>query len=209
MTSPARFASNGKNAQNSTGPTSVEGKAVTRFNAMKHGLDAASLVIPGEDPAELATLAADFHREYAPEGAIETELVEIIIRSTWFQHRYARLEARLFEIILNQMEDPATATIAGAYYHDAAGCNVMGKLFRRQQAAKRDFDKALADLRRLQKARVALEMFQSTTAPALARAPVPVPVPVPKPAVQPPDLPYPKNGSGKCWVGSEPLSWRL
>src|SRR6478672_9792642 len=104
MASPAQFNANGMNAQKSHGPTSVEGKAVTRFNAMKHGLDAASLVIPGEDPAELARLAADFHREYAPEGAIETELVEIIIRSTWFQHRYARLEAQLFETIFKKLD---------------------------------------------------------------------------------------------------------
>src|SRR6185369_11685710 len=97
MASPAIYK---MNARNSTGPRSVEGKAVTRFNAMKHGLDAASLVIPGEDPAELARLAEDFHREYAPQGAVETELVEIITRSTWFQHRYARLEAQLFETII-------------------------------------------------------------------------------------------------------------
>jgi len=51
MASLARTAINQNNSQNSTGPTSVAGKAVSRFNAMKHGLDAAALVIPGEDPA--------------------------------------------------------------------------------------------------------------------------------------------------------------
>ena len=201
MASPAKCITNQRNAQFSTGPSSVEGKAVARFNALKHGLDAASLVIPGEDPAELAQLAEDFHRSYAPHGPVETELVEIIIRSTWFQHRYARLEARLFDTILSRMDDSGSATLADAYYYDAAGANAFGKLFRRQNAARRDFEKALTELRRLQKVRVAMEMLQ----------PLPPPQPAvrPAPAALPSAGPHPKPVPGEPWVGSEPLSWRL
>ena len=200
MASPARIAINQKNAQNSTGPTSVEGKAVTRFNAMKHGLDAASLVIPGENPAELAQLAQDFHHELAPQGAIENELVETIVRATWLQHRYARLEAQLFDTILGRMDDPATATLAAAFEKDAAGPNVMGKLFRRQQAARRDFDKALAYLQRLRKLRMSEEQSHAA-APASA--------PAPKEVAQPAPARHPKPIPGQPWLGSEPLSWRL
>jgi hypothetical protein len=170
---------NRMNAQNSTGPRSVEGKAVTRFNAMKHGLDAASLVIPGEDPAGLAQLAGDFHQEYAPQGPVETELVEVLIRSTWLRHRYVRIEAQVYETIFKKLDDPS-ATMGDAFHYDASGANVLGKLFRRQTAATRDFNKALADLRRLQDARLELEMFQ----PPL-RPPAPVEVPVPLPAAPP------------------------
>jgi hypothetical protein len=194
MASPA---TNRMNARNSTGPRSVEGKAVTRFNAMKHGLDAASLVIPGEDPAEFAQLSADFRREYAPQGAPETELVETIIRSVWFQHRYFRLEAQIYEAIISRMENPETATIGEAFYQDAAGPNVLGKLFRRQQAAQRDFNRALAELRRLQNDRAELEMFQ------------PSPMPCPPPTVQPVDGPRSKPVPAELWVGSEPPSCRL
>ena len=202
MASPVRIAINQKNAQNSTGPTSVEGKAVTRFNAMKHGLDAASLVIPGEDPAELAQLAHDFHREFAPQGAIENELVETVVRATWLQHRYARLEAQLFDTILSRMDDPATATLAAAFEKDAAGPNVMGKLFRRQQAARRDFDKALALLQRLRKLRLSEEASHAAAAAS-------TPAPAPKPVAQPAPARHPKPIPGQPWVGSEPLSWRL
>ena len=196
MASVARTAINQGNSQHSTGPTSVAGKAVSRFNAMKHGLDAASLVIPGEDPAELAQLAADFHREFAPTGAVETELVEIIVRSTWLQHRYTRLEAQLFDTLLAQMDDPATATHAAAFIKDAAGPNVMGKLFRRQQAARRDFDKALAEIQRIRKLRAEFEVMA-------AIAPPPVAVPAPGP------LPTPQPRPGEPWLRSEPLSRRL
>ena len=167
MASPA---TNRMNAQNSTGPRSVEGKAVTRFNALRHGLDAFSLVIPGEDPAEFAELSCDLHNEYMPETAIEVELVETLTRSTWFQHRYARIEAQLFDTIFKKLDDP-NATMADVFYHDAAGPNVMGKLFRRQQAARRDFDKALTELRRIQRDRVAAQMLRAAAAkPAPARS---------------------------------------
>jgi hypothetical protein len=194
MASPAHI--NRSNAQNSTGPTSFAGKAVTRFNALSHGMDAASLVIPGEDPDELSDLAAELHGEYDPQGAVEAELVETLVRSTWFQHRYARIEAQLFATILRKMDDPG-ATVADAFYHDAAGPNVLGKLFRRQRAAQRDFDKALAELRRIQKLRIELE--------ALQPAPPPPSKSVPPPAAGP----HPKPIPGQRWVGSEPPSWRL
>ena len=156
MASPAI---NKINAQNSTGPRSVEGKAVTRFNAMKHGLDAASLVIPGEDPAELVKRAEDYYRLYDPQGAVETDLVEILLRSGWFQIRYARLEAQIYQSLFKKLDDP-NATIGDVYLYDASAGNVLDKLFRRQVAAARDFNKALAELRRVQKDRREQEMLQ-------------------------------------------------
>jgi hypothetical protein len=50
MATPAQIAANRANAQKSTGPRTAEGKAASRLNALKHGLDAESLIIPGEDP---------------------------------------------------------------------------------------------------------------------------------------------------------------
>jgi hypothetical protein len=60
MATLAQITANRANAQRSTGPRSAEGKSASRFNALKHGIDAASVIIPGEDPAvydSLATLA--------------------------------------------------------------------------------------------------------------------------------------------------------
>ena len=131
MASPAI---NKINAQNSTGPRSVEGKAVSRFNAMRHGLDAASLVIPGEDPAELAQLAGEFHPEYDPQGPVETELVEILVRSTWLRHRYFRVEAQVYESIFKKLDDPK-ATVGDALLLRRLRPQSPGKLFRRQSAA--------------------------------------------------------------------------
>src|ERR1039457_566639 len=67
MATPAQITANRANAQKSTGPRSVEGKSASRFNALKHGIDAASIVIPGEDPADYDSLAAAYHRAFRPE----------------------------------------------------------------------------------------------------------------------------------------------
>ena len=66
------------------------------------------------------------------------------------------------------MDDPE-ATLGDAFLYDASGPDVLGKLFRRQSAAQRDFNKALADLRRLQEARTELEMFQARCPAAAPR----------------------------------------
>ena len=66
MATPAQITANRANAQKSTGPRSVEGKSASRFNALKHGIDAASIVIPGEDPADYDALVAQYHRSTSP-----------------------------------------------------------------------------------------------------------------------------------------------
>jgi hypothetical protein len=57
----AQIDANRLNAENCTGPRSAEGKAVSRFNALKSGLGAHSLIIPGEDPAALEALTSGYH----------------------------------------------------------------------------------------------------------------------------------------------------
>jgi hypothetical protein len=66
MATPAQIAANRANALKSTGPRTAEGRAASRFNAIKHALDAESLVIPGEDSAEFEAFAAGYHDEFRP-----------------------------------------------------------------------------------------------------------------------------------------------
>jgi hypothetical protein len=66
MATVAQIEANRLNAQKSTGPISPEGKAAVRFNALKHGADARSLTIPGEDPAARADLETEYYQQFQP-----------------------------------------------------------------------------------------------------------------------------------------------
>src|SRR5438034_1241699 len=57
MATQAQITANRANALKSTGPRSPEGKSASRFNALKHGLDADSLVLARRE-AETADEAA-------------------------------------------------------------------------------------------------------------------------------------------------------
>ena len=90
MATVAQIQANRLNALRSTGPRSGAGKAASRFNALKSGVDARSLVIPGEDPAELEALTLDYRQTLRPVGPLEDFLVETLVAADWNRRRYAR-----------------------------------------------------------------------------------------------------------------------
>ncbi len=74
--SEARIAANRLNSQKSTGPRSVEGKAQSRQNALKHGLTAKQLVLPTEDAAALEARREEWFDAYQPDGPAQKLLLE-------------------------------------------------------------------------------------------------------------------------------------
>ena len=65
---------NRQNARHSTGPNTAEGKASVRLNALKYGLRARSLLIPGENPEDYKQLWADLEAEWQPQTRTERVL---------------------------------------------------------------------------------------------------------------------------------------
>src|ERR1017187_1659821 len=96
MATPAQIAANQANAQKSTGPRSVEGKSASRFNALKHSIDAATIVIPGEEPADYDALAALSLRDHRPQAATESSHLDTMPRADWRQRRLQNVEADLY-----------------------------------------------------------------------------------------------------------------
>src|SRR5215469_16925263 len=76
MASEKHIAANRRNASRSTGPKTAEGKARMRLNALKHGLTADTVVLPGEDPAALEARVDAWKDDLRPGGALEDYLVE-------------------------------------------------------------------------------------------------------------------------------------
>jgi hypothetical protein len=93
MTSHAKKTANATNALNSTGPTTDAGKAVTRMNAVSHGLRSPAPVVPGENPAEWDAFRDGTISSLAPVGDLEAELAGRVAALFWRLRRVIRFEA--------------------------------------------------------------------------------------------------------------------
>jgi hypothetical protein len=107
LSAAERAAISRQNGQKSKGPKSPEGKARSRFNAIKHGLKAKLPVLPGEDPQQYQGLLDAWIADFQPRNDVEQSLIERAVTITWQLDRAERAEAaRLSRII---REAPAEA----------------------------------------------------------------------------------------------------
>jgi hypothetical protein len=90
-------ASSHANAQKSTGPRTAAGKAVSRFNALKHAIFAVHQIMFDEKPEDLAELADEYHELYIPADGKERFLVGTLVNNEWRLRRMRRVEAVLWE----------------------------------------------------------------------------------------------------------------
>ena len=60
------------------------------------GIDAAALVIPGEDAAALESLAVEYHLQFQPAGPLQRFLVDSLVHADWQLRRLHRVEAQLW-----------------------------------------------------------------------------------------------------------------
>jgi hypothetical protein len=145
MATPAQINANRANAQKSTGPRSVEGKSTSRFYALKHGIDAASIVIPGEDPADYEALAAHYLGEYRPQSASESFHVDTMLRADWHKRRLQNVEADLYHTIL--AETPGNS-LAAVLLAESPAAKLLIRVQRQIAAFERTWHRANTELRR-------------------------------------------------------------
>jgi hypothetical protein len=96
MTSARQKAANQSNALHSTGPKTPQGKAVVRLNALRHGLLARDVLLPGEVADAFEALWNQVRAELSPSGPIEEFLAERVVNAMWRLRRLARAETALF-----------------------------------------------------------------------------------------------------------------
>ena len=92
-----QLAANKQNALKSTGPRTTEGRAIAKFNALKHGILSKQALIKGGDFSEkgrdLAVLHQRFRQDLKPVGVTEEMLVDQIVTATWRLQRAVRAES--------------------------------------------------------------------------------------------------------------------
>jgi len=180
MASPAQIDANRRNALKSTGPRSAEGKGVSRWNALKTGIQAKLTVIPGEKPAELEQLTAEYHQQFQPASPVERFLVDSLVMAEWHLRRYRLIESVLWAV-----------TTQGFTEHPA-----IARLHRRIDAAERSYHRALRELHRC-KAQTELEAVSEDTPELASFSSIPA---------EPPRAARPGNASDYLTRPAAPLS---
>ena len=148
MATERQIEANRRNAAKSTGPRSVEGKAVSSMNALQFGIHAETVMIVGEDPEALTQLAESFYRDHQPETAMERALLDNIIRDTWLLSRFFRIDAEIIDHEIEEDRYPPEVNRAGKAF--LASSTQQIRLQRRIDATRRSQIQAFKELQRLQ-----------------------------------------------------------
>jgi len=148
MASQEQIEANRLNAQKSTGPHTPEGKAASRMNALKSGIDAKSQIIRGEKAANLETLQSEYYGRFHPTTPEQRMLVDTLIDAEWLLRRFRVCEAQLWEQGALYTLRPNDEIEIGQAFHNNS--DYFARLQRRIDTAHRNYRNALHELERLQ-----------------------------------------------------------
>jgi hypothetical protein len=140
MATTRQTAANRRNATRSTGPRTAAGRAISRRNALKHGLTAQE-VAHEEEAQKFEAFRGDIIQELAPEGVLEEELGQRIVICFWRLRRIARLET-----VNGALLDSPSYSGADSYTFIREGQLII----RYEVALERMLQRALHELERLQ-----------------------------------------------------------
>lgn len=211
MSTEKQITANRLNAQKSTGPRTEEGRAAVRLNAVRHGLCAETIVLPGEDKAEFQALFDDLEATHKPANRSEVILVRQMAMAAWRLDRAWHVEGALYAYELDASAGMRDKYHGGLDHHgklaymvrDSSNGATLSNLARYEAHLQRCYRQALRDLTRLQAARKAEEARQSEqsipkigSVSQISKQPIPIKqiinldqIPSPAPPTLPPSLP--------------------
>ena len=136
-TTQKQIEANKLNAEKSTGPITEEGKAISRYNAVKHGLLSKQILFKGDDEEELLNLEKKLRVELAPASEIELLLVDKVASNIWRLKRALSIEENeVFSL--------------GIFDKKLGMSNNSDRFFRYEIMLERSIYKALHELERIQ-----------------------------------------------------------
>jgi hypothetical protein len=195
MSTLRQIEANRRNAQKSTGPTSVTGKAASSMNALKTGIHAKSLVLPSEKLADLQLLIDEYYQHHRPTSPEARALIDELIRCEWLQRRLHTAETQLWAFDNKDAWTPDNEYPLGQTASRKP--KAFGQLQWRINCTRRASQRALQDLKQLE-----AEAAAETSAPS----PAPAPPAVVEPAAPPSLIPSPQTTSPQIgFVPSTPL----
>jgi hypothetical protein len=97
MTTIKQIEANQKNAQKSTGPVSIQGRAVVAQNAVKHGILSSQVLINQEEREVYEDFRESILQNLFPRGNLESFLADRVISTAWRLRRIVHVETLIFE----------------------------------------------------------------------------------------------------------------
>lgn len=149
------------NIQNSKlgGVKTVEGKAISKLNPLKHGLLSKEVLLKGEDKQSYSELSQSLIESLQPIGAIEEILADRIVANIWRLRRVLEVERTTMEWqkvheIRSMHFDEKQDQIERNAIREMLINDDIEKLQRYETAIERGIYKAMHELQRIQAARL-------------------------------------------------------
>jgi hypothetical protein len=154
MSTRKQRAASRANGQKSQGPIAPAGKAKSRYNALKHGIDAKQQIMFHESAEDLAELAAEYHEFYSPANVDERFLVDTLVNNEWRLRRLRSVEADLWRAANNLFIEnhPEIGESALGDAFESSG-PAFDRLQRIMNSCQRQYHYARKELKALQAAR--------------------------------------------------------
>jgi hypothetical protein len=148
--SNARAEASRRNGARSRGPRTVEGKARSAQNALKHGLRAEKFVLlDDEDAKQFEAMEEALAADLAPVGALQRLLARRLVAAAWRLERADRIESELFALQAERSER-GWGRLGLALVRDGNGPRSFDTLLRYRGSSMAELWRALRALKALQ-----------------------------------------------------------
>lgn len=127
------------------GVKTEEGKAASRYNAIKHGILCQDIILSDEKEDDLVDFGKRMRAEFQPANEMELFLVDRIIANSWRLKRALKAEREMIE-----HDTQNEKNFGAALSYDFANYDSYGKFTRYETCLERGIYKALHELQRLQ-----------------------------------------------------------
>lgn len=97
MTTIKQIEANRKNAKKSTGPVSIQGRAIVAQNAVKHGILSSQVLINQDEREVYEDFREGILQNLFPRGNLESFLADRVISTAWRLRRVVHVETLIFE----------------------------------------------------------------------------------------------------------------
>ena len=138
------------------GVKTEEGKAVSKYNALKHGILSKEVLLKGEDEKTLIEIGKKLRTELEPQTELELVLVDRITANVWRLKRVMQIEREMIDddrSTTDYLGNAKEKTLGEALSYDFSNNDTYGKLIRYEASIERGIYKALHELQRIQAAR--------------------------------------------------------